>query len=150
MRALIVLLAGLAGSAHAQEQETRTRLHLELELAKAKAPAKPIAAEAPAHVDYGTAYRDCRASGKPLFASVAADCTGLCPTLRPEFLTAHLTEIVGDKRPHYVLMAPRGGQVLKVKEWAEKPTDNAVRAAYREFARPVIAAPAVLDWTQGT
>jgi len=143
------LMALAAVGMTAGQSPTRTRLQLDLELHRRREPpaTRPIA-----HESYADAFADARQSGKPLFLTVATDCSALCPKLRGEFVIAHLREFEANPKPRAVLLMPGGDSMYKVREWSPLPSDGDVKKAAEEWKPrlPPMTKPTSVDWSKAT
>lgn len=146
----LMALAAVGMTAGQSPSPTRTRLQLDLELHRRREPpTKPIA-----HESYADAFADARSSGKPLFVTVATDCSALCPKLRGEFVIAHLREFEGSSKPRAALLMPGADGLYKVREWSPLPSDGDVKKAAEEW-KPRLppmtpTRPTSVDWSKAT
>lgn len=119
--------------------QTKDRNDAAAAIALAKARAKsPTVAAATKHIPYADAVKLAKQNGKPIVVVVGMECRHLCPSLRPEMLTAHEREFEGSSKPRVVLLIPgKDGSIYRVQEWSTLPKESEIKSAAQSWAGKV-------------
>jgi hypothetical protein len=125
---LSVAALGYAGDRGQAQYEAEAALAV----AKARASA-PAARSLKQHIPYADAYKISKATNKPILVIVGMECKHLCPSLRPDIITANEAKFENDSTPRAILCVPaKDGSIVRVKTWKSLPNEEEVKQAAAE------------------